>query len=46
MPRLEALNGRDYSMISATNLIMGVFVLFVNLIVDLTYAWLDPRVKY
>jgi peptide/nickel transport system permease protein len=42
----DAINRRDYPVISAMNLIMATLVLFCNLIVDLTYAWLDPRVQY
>jgi len=42
----EALNLRDYPVISGVNLFLATIVLFVNLVVDLTYAWLDPRVKY
>ncbi|MBI4181038.1 MAG: ABC transporter permease [Chloroflexi bacterium] len=43
---IEAITKRDYPIISGVNLIVASFVLIVNLIVDLTYAWLDPRVKY
>jgi len=43
---IEALNKRDYPVISGMNLVVGAFVLVVNLFVDLTYAWLDPRVQY
>ena len=43
---IEALNKRDYPIISAINVIMGMLVLVLNLVVDLTYAWLDPRVRY
>jgi peptide/nickel transport system permease protein len=42
----DAINRRDYPVISAMNLIMATLVLFCNLVVDLTYAWLDPRVQY
>lgn len=42
----EALNMRDYPVISGINLVVAVMVLFVNLLVDLLYGWLDPRVKY
>lgn len=42
----DAINRRDYPVISAMNLIMATLVLFCNLIVDLAYAWLDPRVQY
>ena len=43
---LEALNKRDYPIISGINLVMAFFILAMNLIVDLTYGFLDPRVKY
>jgi peptide/nickel transport system permease protein len=43
---LQALGQRDYPMISAITLITAVFVMVVNLIVDLTYTWLDPRIRY
>jgi peptide/nickel transport system permease protein len=43
---LESLNQRDYPMISGINLVIATFVLFVNLGVDVTYAWLDPRIHY
>lgn len=43
---IEAITKRDYPIISGVNLIMGAFVLIMNLVVDLTYAWLDPRIQY
>lgn len=42
---IEALNKRDYGVISGINLVMTSFVLFVNLLVDITYGWLDPRLR-
>ncbi len=42
----DAINRRDYPIISAMNLIMATLVLFCNLAVDLVYSWLDPRVQY
>ena len=42
----EALTTRDYPVLSGVNLVLATMVLFVNLLVDLTYAWLDPRIKY
>ncbi len=41
-----ALNQRDYPIISGVNVIIAVVVLGVNLLTDLAYAWLDPRIKY
>ena len=42
----DAINRRDYPIISGMNLIMSTLVLACNLAVDLTYGWLDPRVQY
>jgi peptide/nickel transport system permease protein len=41
----EALTQRDYPVISGINLVMASTVLAMNLIVDITYAWMDPRVQ-
>ena len=43
---IEALNKRDYPIISGINLFLGFFVLIINLLIDLTYGYLDPRVHY
>ena len=37
---------RDYPIVSGVMLFMATFVLIMNLIVDLTYSFLDPRVQY
>ncbi|OGN89847.1 MAG: glutathione ABC transporter permease GsiC [Chloroflexi bacterium RBG_13_46_14] len=42
----EALTQRDYPIISGINLVMATTVLFCNLLTDITYAWMDPRVQY
>jgi peptide/nickel transport system permease protein len=43
---LLATQDRDYATISGVMLVFGVVLLFINLIVDLTYSFLDPRVRY
>jgi peptide/nickel transport system permease protein len=43
---LQSLNQRDYPLVSAITLITAVFVMVVNLLVDITYTWLDPRIRY
>ena len=43
---IEAVQGRDYTMISGINVFLAAFVLIVNLIVDISYAFLDPRIRY
>jgi peptide/nickel transport system permease protein len=42
----EALTYRDYPVISGINLFLAMVVILSNLVVDLTYAWLDPRIQY
>ena len=43
---LGALNERDYTMLQGLMLIYAFFVVVVNLITDLTYGFMDPRVKH
>jgi len=43
---LGALSDRDYSVVSGINICVASIVLLINLVVDLTYSWLDPRVRY
>ncbi|MDR3121219.1 MAG: ABC transporter permease [Clostridiales bacterium] len=43
---LTALNKRDYPIISAVTLVMAGFILVVNIIIDILYVYLDPRIKY
>ena len=38
--------GRDYTLVMGTVVVIAVFVIVFNLVVDLVYAWLDPRVRY
>ena len=40
-----ALN-RDYTLVMGVVVFYGVLIIALNLIVDLAYAWLDPKVKY
>jgi peptide/nickel transport system permease protein len=43
---LDAVNQRDYPIITGVFLIVGVAVMLINLVVDLTYGLLDPKVRY
>ena len=43
---LTSLEGRDYPVVSAVNLVFATVVIGVNLIIDLLYPFLDPRVRY
>ena len=43
---IAAVRGRDYPTIMAINLIGATAILVSNLLADVLYAWVDPRVKY
>ena len=43
---LSALSQREYHLVSAINLMLATAVMVINLGIDLTYAYLDPRVRY
>jgi peptide/nickel transport system permease protein len=43
---LQALDQRDYPLVSAITLITAAFVMVCNLVVDISYSWLDPRIRY
>ena len=43
---VQAVAARDYSVIQAIVMFIAVVVLMTNLVVDMMYAWLDPRIRY
>ena len=43
---IEAIFHRDFPMIQAVIVVIGAGVLLINLVVDLLYGWLDPRIRY
>jgi ABC-type dipeptide/oligopeptide/nickel transport system permease component len=43
---LDAINQRDYPVVQGLNLLLASTIVFVNLLVDMTYAYLDPRIRY
>ena len=43
---VEALSDRDYPVVSGINLFFATGVVGINLLIDLVYAVLDPRVRY
>jgi peptide/nickel transport system permease protein len=43
---VSSIQTRDYPVIQAVTLVMAVLVITVNLLTDMTYALLDPRVSY
>ena len=43
---LVALNDRDFPVVAGINLVFGTAVMGINLVIDLVYAVLDPRIRY
>jgi peptide/nickel transport system permease protein len=43
---LQAIQQRDYGIVQGVVLFISLIFLVVNLLVDLTYAYLDPRIRY
>ena len=43
---IESIFHRDFTMIQAVIVIIGVAIVTINLLVDLLYGWLDPRIRY
>jgi peptide/nickel transport system permease protein len=43
---LTAVTGRDYPIISGYNLIMALLVMIMIVVTDLSYAYVDPRIRY
>ncbi|MCZ7576439.1 MAG: ABC transporter permease [Dehalococcoidia bacterium] len=42
---IDAMNARDYPVVQGVVLVITIFVVIINLVTDLTYAYLDPRIR-
>jgi peptide/nickel transport system permease protein len=42
----QSVQQQDYLIVQAVTLIIAVMVVLTNLIVDISYGWLDPRIRY
>ena len=43
---VDRILARDYPIVQGAVLVIATVFVFVNLLVDLTYAWIDPRIHY
>lgn len=43
---VQSVNNRDYPIVMATTLVFAVAIAAANLMVDISYAFLDPRIRY
>jgi peptide/nickel transport system permease protein len=43
---VSSIFGHDYVVVQSICLVLTVAIVFTNLIVDLSYGWLDPKIRY
>jgi ABC-type dipeptide/oligopeptide/nickel transport system permease component len=43
---VTSVMNQDYPYVQAVALIMAISIVLSNLLVDISYGWLDPRVRY
>jgi len=43
---VNAALARDYSVILGITILFGALTIFFNLLVDVAYAWIDPKIRY
>jgi peptide/nickel transport system permease protein len=43
---VDAIRGRDYPVIQAVVILFSVIYIGMNLLVDIIYAYIDPRIRY
>jgi peptide/nickel transport system permease protein len=42
----SSIFNQDYTVIQSSTLVISVLIIFINLIVDVSYGWFDPRIRY
>jgi oligopeptide transport system permease protein len=43
---IQSIGAREYFLITSITLVYSVLLIFGNIMVDIMYAWLDPRIRY
>jgi len=43
---VTSITGRDYPVIMGTILVLAIFLVLANVVVDVVYAWIDPRIRF
>ena len=43
---VDSLESRDWTVVQTVVLLIAATILFLNLLLDLIYAWFDPRIRY
>jgi peptide/nickel transport system permease protein len=43
---VQSVFSKDYQVVQGFTLIIAIIVLLTNLVVDISYGWFDPRIRY
>jgi peptide/nickel transport system permease protein len=43
---IDSIGARDYPVVQAATMVFATMVILVNLVTDIIYSFLDPRVRY
>ena len=43
---IDSINGRDFQVVQAATVVFAVIIIVLNLVVDIIYAFVDPRIRY
>ncbi|GAH56384.1 unnamed protein product, partial [marine sediment metagenome] len=43
---VSSIFAQDYAVVQSCTLVFAVLIVFANLIIDISYGWLDPRIQY
>jgi peptide/nickel transport system permease protein len=43
---VDGINGKDFVVVQSVTLIIAVMVVITNLLVDISYRWIDPRISF
>ncbi len=43
---IQSVGNRDYQVITGVTLLYAIILVIANLVVDISYAWLDPRIRF
>jgi peptide/nickel transport system permease protein len=43
---VQSIFAQDYVVVQSCALVFGIIIVLTNLMVDISYGWLDPRVRY
>ena len=43
---VSSVFNQDYQVVQSATLVIATIVIMVNLLVDISYGWFDPRIRY